>query len=80
MATHIVNTNDWTLFKVGQGSNFAGFSTLESYIHGDLDGDLDHDLTDFVLFRNFYDQANGAGSFEFTTQRAGAHEPCRYLS
>lgn len=60
--TH-VNNNDWTLFKSGQGANFAGFSTLESYIHGDLDGDLDHDLTDFALFRDFYDQANGAGSF-----------------
>ncbi len=58
-----INGIDWTAFKSGQGSNFAGFSTLESYAHGDLDGDLDHDLADFLLFRMYYDQANGAGSF-----------------
>ena len=55
---------DWTLFKAGQGSNFAGLSSLETYSLGDLDGDLDHDLDDFLLFRTAYDQANGAGAFE----------------
>ena len=59
-----VNTLDWNAFKSGQGSNFAGLSTLETYAKGDLDGDFDHDLSDFLLFRLYYDQANGAGSFE----------------
>jgi hypothetical protein len=59
----LVTGSDWTLFKAGQGSNFAGLSSLESYSQGDLDGDFDHDLSDFSLFRTAYDQFNGAGSF-----------------
>jgi len=59
-----VNGLDWTQFKNSQGSNLAGLSTLESYALGDLDGDLDYDLTDFLLFRAAYDLANGAGAFE----------------
>ena len=55
---------DWTAFKSGQGVNFAGLSSLETYALGDLDGDYDHDLTDFSLFRQYYEVANGAGSFE----------------
>ena len=29
----------------------------------DIDGDLDHDLSDFAAFRYAYDHANGAGAF-----------------
>jgi glucose/arabinose dehydrogenase len=59
-----VNGADWNLFKAGQGASLAGLSSLESIAFGDLDGDFDHDLTDFLLFRNAYDQANGAGAFD----------------
>ena len=59
----LVTGSDWILFKAGQGSNFAGLSSLESYSLGDLDGDFDHDLSDFALFRTAYDQFNGSGSF-----------------
>jgi hypothetical protein len=60
----LVSGSDWTLFKAGQGSNFAGLSSLESYSKGDLDGDFDHDLSDFTLFRTAYEQFNGTGSFD----------------
>jgi hypothetical protein len=60
------------LFKGGESLNLAGLSSLESYWHGDMDGDLDHDLTDFLLFRTAFNQANGAGAFESLT---GAPEP-----
>jgi hypothetical protein len=59
-----VNGADWSLFKAGQGASLAGLSSLQSMAFGDLDGDFDHDLSDFLLFRLYYDQANGAGSFE----------------
>jgi hypothetical protein len=59
-----INAGDWSLFKAGQGSNFTGLSSLESYSLGDLDGDRDHDLSDFLLFRTAYDAANGAGALE----------------
>jgi len=67
-----VNAGDWTLFKAGQSINFAGLSSLDSYSHGDMDADLDHDLTDFLLFRTAFDQVNGAGAFESLT---GVPEP-----
>jgi hypothetical protein len=54
---------DWTLFKAGQGANLAGLSSWESYLLGDLDGDLDYDLADFWMFRTAYEDANGGGSF-----------------
>jgi hypothetical protein len=55
---------DWNLFKAATGSNFAGLNKMQSYMLGDLDGDLDHDLADFVAFRYAYDQANSAGAFD----------------
>jgi glucose/arabinose dehydrogenase len=60
----LITASDWTLFKAGQGSNFAGLSSLETYSLGDLDGDLDHDLEDFKLFRIAFTDANGEGAFE----------------
>jgi glucose/arabinose dehydrogenase len=60
---HMITPVDWSLFKAGQGSVFTGLSTLYSYLLGDLDGDRDHDLHDFVLFRTAYEDFNGAGSF-----------------
>src|SRR4051794_15015236 len=68
----VVNVSDWILFKGGESLNLAGLSSLESYWHGDMDGDLDHDLTDFLLFRIAFNQANGAGAFESLT---GVPEP-----
>jgi hypothetical protein len=59
-----INANDWTKFKAGHGVSFAGLSSLERYLFGDLDADFDHDLADFLLFRSAYDQANGAGALE----------------
>ena len=58
----LINAGDWTSFKASQNSNFAGLSSLESYSFGDLDGDFDRDLSDFILFRDAYDLANGAGA------------------
>ena len=64
---------DWTLFKAGQGTNFAGLSPLQAYAKGDLDGDFDHDLGDFIAFRVAYSNAHGAGAF--AALLAGVPEP-----
>ena len=58
-----IGSADWSLFKGGQGTNFAGLDQLQAYLQGDLDGDFDHDLSDFLAFRASYDNAHGAGSF-----------------
>lgn len=57
-----VDTADWTLFKAGQGADFAGLTVVEGYLLGDLDGDGDHDLFDFDLFETAFDGQNGAGA------------------
>jgi hypothetical protein len=54
---------DWSLFKSGQGTSFSGLTQLQAYLRGDVDGDFDHDLADFVAFRAAYENAHGAGSF-----------------
>jgi Glucose / Sorbosone dehydrogenase len=59
----MITSIDWGLFKAGQGADFTGLTTQQSYLLGDLDGDLDHDLNDFWLFRTAYDNFNGQGGF-----------------
>jgi Glucose / Sorbosone dehydrogenase len=56
--------DDWTLFKSGQGASFNGVTRLQGYQKGDMDGDFDHDLNDFLLFRSAYIAANGATAFD----------------
>jgi hypothetical protein len=58
-----VNAADWALFKVGQGVNRAALTAAQSYRSGDMNGDLRHNLTDFDLFAQAFDSANGSGSF-----------------
>ena len=53
------NGADWTLFKAGQGSNFTGLTVLQARAKGDLDGDFDHDLNDYVVFRTIYEDHTG---------------------
>jgi hypothetical protein len=56
--------HDWIEFKNGQAFNFSTVtSAAESYARGDLDGDFDHDLADFLIFKNTFDTVNGAGAF-----------------
>ena len=54
---------DWSQFKAGQGTSFAGLTSMQAFAKGDLDGDFDHDLADFLVFRVAYNNAHGAGAF-----------------
>ncbi len=58
-----ITAADWSIFKAGQGTNFAGVDQLQAYLRGDLDGDFDHDLSDFITFRLSYENTHGVGSF-----------------
>ena len=69
---------DWNLFKAGQGTDFDGMTTEQSYFFGDLDADLDHDLSDFLLFRGAFEDFNGEGSF--ADMLAGVPEPSTVVS
>jgi len=59
----LVDAADWARFKSGSGSNLAGMTSAQAYAIGDLNGDFLHNLTDFALFRQYYENANGDGSF-----------------
>ncbi|MEN1680242.1 MAG: sulfatase [Planctomycetota bacterium] len=58
-----VDAADWQAFRAGQGGDFDGLDLLEGFARGDLDGDQDNDVLDFILFKESFELANGAGSF-----------------
>jgi hypothetical protein len=60
-----IDINDWAIFIANAQADMAGMTLPESYQLGDLDGDLDNDLRDFVLFKNAYELANPVpGAFQ----------------
>ncbi len=59
----LVDRQDWLLYHAGRGVDLSHLSVLAAFQRGDLDGDLDNDIADFVTFRMLYEAANGPGSF-----------------
>ena len=55
---------DWQAFQAGYGTNISGMTVTEAYFAGDMTGDMDHTIADFVAFKEAYDDANGLGAFE----------------
>lgn len=64
----LVNAADWLLFRGGQGADLTGLTPEQAFSRGDLDGDFDNDLADFVAFRNAWELKHGVGSFADATQ------------
>lgn len=58
-----VDIGDWLTFKAGANTDLSGLDPGEAYLLGDLDLDGEHTISDVVLFRELYDNANGAGAF-----------------
>jgi hypothetical protein len=59
-----INVLDWNILRTNQHTNLTALSKAQAYRLGDLDGDLHNDHPDFVLFKDAYDLANGAGAFQ----------------
>jgi hypothetical protein len=59
----VINIADWNIFLANNGTSFSNMSAAETYILGDLNGDLVNDLKDFRLFKADYTAVNGAGAF-----------------
>ena len=57
-----VNSTDWLLFRGGQGADFTDLTAAEAFMMGDLDGDFDNDIFDFIAFKQAYEAVNGPGS------------------
>ena len=68
----VVNLDDWLAFQAGANTDLEGLSGTDAYALGDLNLDGQHSLQDAVLFRQFYDQANGAGAFAAIQNTPGA--------
>lgn len=72
-----ITAADWsTAFLPNLGKTFTGELPVAAYLKGDLDGDLDNDYNDFLLFKTDYTAANGAGAFLALT---GVPEPSTVL-
>ncbi len=59
----VIDTNDWAAFKAGANTSLIGLSKGDAYVLGDLNLDGVHSLQDALLFRQYYESANGVGSF-----------------
>jgi hypothetical protein len=72
-----ITVADWqNNFVPNAGKAFTGELPVAAYLKGDVDGDLDNDYTDFLIFKGDYNAVNGAGSFELLT---GVPEPATWL-
>jgi hypothetical protein len=49
-----VNAADWLLYNAGRGVDLSGLSKAAAYQMGDMDGDFDNDIADFVRFKELY--------------------------
>jgi hypothetical protein len=59
-----LNVADWVILRTNQHTNLTSLSKAQAYRLGDLDGNLTDDHGDFILFKQAYNAANGAGAFE----------------
>lgn len=59
----MVDAADWLMYNAGRGVDLMGLSLDEAYQMGDMDGDFDNDIADFVRFKTLFDEANGEGAF-----------------
>jgi hypothetical protein len=58
----LVTLADWSLFREGAGMVLGGLPDAQKYILGDLNLDGHHSPADFLIFRQAYEDFNGAGS------------------
>lgn len=59
----VLDENDWLLFIAGSETDMTGLSAIDRYGMGDLDGDGQNSIQDFVLFKQLFDDFNGQGAF-----------------
>jgi hypothetical protein len=59
----VLDSLDWSILRANQFTNLAGLTAGQAFARGDLNFDLKNNHADFVLFKQIYESANGAGSF-----------------
>ena len=72
----VIDVSDWSIFIANAQANMSGLSLPQAYQLGDLDGDLDNDLRDYILFKEAFELANPqAGAFEAMLAEYAVPEP-----
>ena len=60
----LTDSADWLLFLTGLGVDLSALTPEEAFAKGDINQDGTNNFQDFILFKDFYVQANGLGTFE----------------
>ena len=58
----LVNVTDAQQFIAGLHTNMSGLTGPQAFALGDVNGDRRNDFTDFRIFQQAYDAANGPGA------------------
>jgi hypothetical protein len=69
------DSDDWVEFASNHFDTFPGLTRAQSAPFGDMDGDLDNDYADFLLFQADYDQINGLGALALAMSTVSVPEP-----
>jgi hypothetical protein len=64
----VLDGQDWLAFVAGSETDMAGLAAIERYARGDLDGDGENSILDFIQFKQHYVQMNGAAAFAALVQ------------
>ncbi len=59
----LIDILDWIAFKAAATADLSSVSDETALMLGDLNLDRRHSLTDVLLFRQYFDEAQGAGAF-----------------
>jgi hypothetical protein len=58
-----ITAADWAIFRSNQHANLSALTFQQAFFQGDLNSDKKNDYTDFNIFKQLYDVANGTGAF-----------------
>jgi hypothetical protein len=58
-----LDLDDFSIYLAGLHADLTGLTPEQARMRGDLNGDLQNDFHDFVIFRSYYDLVHGTGTF-----------------
>jgi arylsulfatase A-like enzyme len=73
----LINELDWQVLRPNLNGDTSGLTLGEARQLGDFNADLSVDRSDFVIFKDLFNGANGAGAFDAMVQ--GVPEPTSCL-
>jgi hypothetical protein len=59
----VLDEADWLVFIAGSEEDLSGLTEIQQYAAGDLDGDGQNSIGDFVIFKQAYLDVHGEAGF-----------------